>query len=344
MYNLENLLPEDLEIIKKLIDDLLPKISSQKITNQKYQIKNKEIRCVRCNSEYCIKNGHKNGTQRYKCKECNCFFSITTNTILSHSTLSYEKLIKFIECLINCYSIEKTSFETELSKSEVYKIRLKILNILSNYYDDTILSGVIQVDEKYIRISFKGTRANKMPRDSRRNGYQDRTSGISKEQVCVIVAIDSNDNIIIKVAGNGPATTEMLENTLKNKVKENSILITDSKSSYIKFAKCNSLILKQIPHNKHIVDSIYHLGELNSLMSEMEIFIQNFRGLSTRHLQQYLDLFRFRKILKYTVEYMKQKNTAYKFSIIQNSTLKNADIHKTAMPVNVKDIYNKDFV
>ena len=79
-------------------------------------------------------------------------------------------------------------------------------------------------------------------------------------------------------------------------------------------------------------------------MSEMEIFIQNFRGLSTRHLQQYLDLFRFRKILKYTVEYMKQKNTAYKFSIIQNSTLKNADIHKTAMPVNIKDIYNKDFV
>ena len=326
-----------------MIEDLLPKMVSEKLTNQKYQMTIKEIRCVHCNSEYCVKNGHKNGTQRYKCKNCNSFFSITSNTILNHSTLSYEKLIKFIECLLNCYSIEKTSFETGLSKSEVYKMRIKILNILFNFYQDIILHEIVQVDEKYVRISFKGTRANKMPRKSRRNGFQDRTSGISKEQVCIIVAIDSHDNIIIKVAGNGPATTKMIENSLQNKIERNSILVTDSKSSYIKFANDNSLILKQIPHGKHLVDEIYHLGELNSLMSELEIFLQNFRGLSTRHLQEYLELFRFRKILRYTVEYMKQKNEAYKFSIVQNSKLKNTDIHNIVMPIDIKNIYNKEF-
>lgn len=42
-------------------------------------------------------------------------------------------------------------------------------------------------------------------------------------------------------------------------------------------------------------------------MAELDILLLKCRGLSTRHLQEYLDLFRFRKILKYTVEYLKQK-------------------------------------
>lgn len=43
-------------------------------------------------------------------------------------------------------------------------------------------------------------------------------------------------------------------------------------------------------------------GELNSLMAELDVLLLKTRGLSTRHLQEYLDLFRFRKILRYTVE------------------------------------------
>ena len=43
------------------------------------------------------------------------------------------------------------------------------------------------------------------------------------------------------------------------------------------------------------------------------------------------------------VEYMKQKNEAYKFSIVQNSKLKNTDIHNIVMPIDIKNIYNKEF-
>ena len=44
-----------------------------------------------------------------------------------------------------------------------------------------------------------------MPRPSRYNGNTDLTSGISNDQVCIIVAVDSNDTIVIKVVGNGNA-------------------------------------------------------------------------------------------------------------------------------------------
>lgn len=72
-----------------------------------------------------------------------------------------------------------------------------------------------------------------MPRSSRHNGKDNHISGISKDQLCIIVAIDENDYLVIKVAGNGQATTDMISEVLAKKIKSNSILVTDSKSSYI---------------------------------------------------------------------------------------------------------------
>lgn len=227
--------------------------------------------------------------------------------------------------------------------SETYDLRIKILSILNNLEKDIILKEEIQADEKYFRISFKGTRHKKMPREPRKSGSQDLTIGISKEQVCVLIAKDSYDHIIMKIVGNGPASTVMIEKGMGNQVQKGSLLITDSKSSYIKFAKDHSLILKQIPAGKHTVDGIYNLGEINALMNDLGSFLKKYNGISTRHLQQYLDLFRFRKIFQYTLEYIKRNKEAYKFCIIQFSTLTSSEIFSTEMPVDVKSIYGVDF-
>ena len=42
------------------------------------------------------------------------------------------------------------------------------------------LKGIVQVDEKYFRISFKGTKHEKMPRKTRHSGSQDLKIGIKK--------------------------------------------------------------------------------------------------------------------------------------------------------------------
>ena len=66
--NLKNLLPDELKIIKELIEKILVDSENAKSTNLKYQVKNKKIKCPKCNSDYIVKNGFKNKTQRYKCK------------------------------------------------------------------------------------------------------------------------------------------------------------------------------------------------------------------------------------------------------------------------------------
>ena len=340
--NLKNLLPDELKIIKELIEKILVDSENAKSTNLKYQVKNKKIKCPKCNSDYIVKNGFKNKTQRYKCKNCNKFFSISTNTITSNVRLSYNQFLNFMICLINYNTIEETAKIVGLSDRDTYNIRIKIISTLKKYKKEK-LKGIVQCDEKYVRLSFKGTRKNKMPRESRRNGQEGRTAGISMEQVCILMAIDSYDNILIKVVGLGPLSTDDLENNFTDWIEEKSILVTDSKSSYIKFAKDHNLILKQIPEDKHKTKDGYHLGELNSLMSELDVLLLKCRGLSTRHLQEYLDLFRFRKIIKYTIEYLKQNKEMYNYSLLQTSNIKNKNVCKREMPVDVSENNHMSF-
>ena len=340
--NLKNLLPDELKIIKELIEKILVDSENAKSTNLKYQVKNKKIKCPKCNSDYIVKNGFKNKTQRYKCKNCDKFFSISTNTITSNVRLSYNQFLNFMICLINYNTIEETAKIVGFSDRDTYNIRIKIISTLKKYKKEK-LKGIVQCDEKYVRLSFKGTRKNKMPRESRRNGQEGRTAGISMEQVCILMAIDSYDNIFIKVVGLGPLSTDDLENNFTDWIEEKSILVTDSKSSYIKFAKDHNLILKQIPENKHTTKDGYHLGELNSLMSELDVLLLKCRGLSTRHLQEYLDLFRFRKIIKYTIEYLKQNKEMYNYSLLQTSNIKNKNVCKREMPVDVSENNHMSF-
>ena len=342
-YDFDKLLPDELEKIKSIINELLISLGKDRLTNARYQIRDRIVKCPKCDSNIIVKNGHKNGTQRYLCNSCLKYFSITTNTILSYSKISYNQLITLLGCLLDNKPNNETALLLKMSGRETYNLRIKIMSVLESLDRDIVLKGLIQMDEMYLRISFKGKKKEKMPRKSHRNGFEDRTSGISKHQVCILFAIDSYDNIIIKVVGNGPLTTKMIEDNFNNKIEKGSIVVTDSKSSYIEFAKKNDLILKQIPADKFTLEDKYNLAEVNELMSEFEIMFQECRGLSTRHLQQYLYFFKYKKLLKYTIEYLKINEEFYKKSISENSKIKNNDICKVPLPIDISDLYNGNF-
>lgn len=340
---IKTMLPSELEIARTLIDDLLNIKENSKISNQEYIMKYKNIQCPYCKSLNYKKNGHKNDTQRFYCKDCMKSFTITKNSLLYHTTINYYQLKTILKGIYDYKSVKEIALETKLSPTAIYTTEIKIFNSLNQNKKSIILKGVIEVDEKYVRISFKGTRHDNMPRKSRKNGFQDLTSGISKEQICIIVAIDSFDEIIIEVVGNGPASTDMISKALKGKIEEKSILITDSKNSYIKFARDNNLVLKQIENGKYKIDN-YTLGNVNQLIGEIEDYLNKKKGLSTRHLQHHLNFIKYRKQIKYTIEYLEINEEMFKNTLLLNINLRNKDIYKTEMPFDIKSLYeDSDF-
>ena len=131
--NFKDLLPDELKTIKELIEKIIVNSENARSTNLKYQDKNKKLKCPKCHNGYIVKNGFKNKTQRYKCKNCNKFFSISTNTLTSSIQLSYNQLLNFMLCLINYNTIAETAKIVGLSERDTYNIRIKIISTLNEY-------------------------------------------------------------------------------------------------------------------------------------------------------------------------------------------------------------------
>jgi len=325
--------PPELEETKKFIELLIETKPTKRETNLEYLESIVPICCPVNISHHTKKNGHKSGAQRIWCYDCNVSYTITNKSIIEHSILNYYQLKSLLQLMYDFKPLEEISQELGIDKSTVFESQIRIFDALDQL-NDSKLSGVVQIDEKYIRINFKGTPRDKMPRPSRKNGNTNLTSGISKDQICVIVAFDSNGNILIKVVGNGNASTNMISNALENKIDPNSILVTDSKNSYDKFAKDNNLQLIKIPSGMHKIDG-YTINSVNEIMSEIETYLYRKRGISTKHLQHHMNFIQYRKNIKAALDYLDRNEKMYVDTISLKIKLKSNDVYKTPMPFDI---------
>lgn len=92
-----------------------------------------------------------------------------------------------------------------------FNLRHKVLKAIKKYIDNIKLSKSIQSDEKYFSINLKGTKPENMPRYSKkRTSTNSPYKGISHHKICVITAIDEDDNIVMNIGGLGRGIIKML--------------------------------------------------------------------------------------------------------------------------------------
>ncbi len=122
-----------------------------------------QIVCISCGSKHVVKNGTSCGTQRYLCKECGKSFGETENTILKSSNKGLEVWRLYVKCMVEKKSIRKCAEICGISVPTSFLWRHKILDALQNMMADVQLNGVVEADETFTAISYKGQRTAKMP-------------------------------------------------------------------------------------------------------------------------------------------------------------------------------------
>lgn len=81
---------------------------------------------------------------------------------------------------------------------------------------------------------------------------------------------------------------KMLQNQFSNYLSQEATLCTDEESSYRRFAKENGISLVQIKGGKRTVKGIYHIQHLNAYHSRLKEFLSQFKGVSSKYLNNYL--------------------------------------------------------
>lgn len=245
------------------------------------------ISCPICGDvERIVKNGKRAGSQRYICKHCKKSFMANTTSILERTHKSISVWKKFLECMVHGMSILKTAEICEINKNTAFAWRHKVLDALSQMVEDTSLEGIVEADETFFILSYKGQKAG-LPRKPKKRGESASKRGLSREQVCVPCAIDRKGKVISKISNLGRIQTQGLHRVFDGKIKNKSILCTDKASAYVRFSADNDLKLIQIKGGKEKL-GIYHLNHANAYHSGLKTFLKTFKGVSTKYLNNYL--------------------------------------------------------
>lgn len=92
-------------IKKSFLKYIKPKEKSE----QNFTLLRELKKCPHCKSTHFKKNGTTHGKQRYICNDCKKTFAITNDTILFSTKKDLSVWEKYIHCMIEKYSIRKTT-------------------------------------------------------------------------------------------------------------------------------------------------------------------------------------------------------------------------------------------
>lgn len=243
--------------------------------------------CPKCG---CVENitkfGFKNGHQRFRCKNCGRVFNEVTNSFLMGTKKSIEIWKKFLDCMVNHFSVRKCAIICDINKTTAFIWRHKILDLLSIKMEKKVkLNGVIEIDETFFNISYKGMR--NLPRPVHKRGTKASKRGISNEQVCVTCAIDRNKNSYGKISNLGRVKINHLNKLFENRIGHYSIICSDSNSAYRKFSEELNCKHIEIRSDKY-KNGIYHMNHINSYHSRLKSFLRKFNGVATKYLNNYI--------------------------------------------------------
>lgn len=264
---------------------------------------NKQTCCPPCLSLKIIRWGIYKNRQRFKCHNCTRTFNELTGTAW-HYIHSHDKFKEFIKCMAQKLSISPDSYRDCASTVGVciqtaFYWRHKLCKAFYSI-DKNWLKGEIQADETFILDSCKGQKdiVTVKDRKPRKRGGTASKSGISDEQVCIMAAVDNQGNTLLKVAGKGRLTKQMVNQTLAKQIRKQrihqAILVTDRHVSYLELVKRKNLIHQTVfaQYKQYINLDGFNLNAVNAFHSRLKRWLTKFNGVATKYLQNYLNYFR----------------------------------------------------
>ena len=285
----------EMDILRQLFNGLsdsdkqafLEEAKSKKVKNTppiNFDLDKKE--CPYCHSTHIVKNGTRKGAQSYICRECKKSFSSASKTVFFSSKYSLATWRLYIECMLNRLSIRQCAKKCNISVPTAFYWRHKILDALRQDMDKSSLEGVVEADETFTGISFKGSR--QMPRIAHKRGTPSTKRGLSKEQVCVPCGVNLEGKSVAKIANLGKPSLKDLQKVLTNKVARGSVFVTDSLRPYQKISLDMELSHIRIPRKRHAVGA-FNINTVNNYHKQLKNLINHrFHGVSTKYLNNYL--------------------------------------------------------
>ena len=143
--------------------------------------------CPHCDAKEVRPWGHAHGLPRYRCTDCRRTFNALSGTSLARLRHK-DRWPDQARALITGESVAEAASRCGVAYTTAFRWRHRFLAAPA-LDKPTRLNGIVEADETFILESFKGRRAD-LPRAARTRGGKPTKTGLSAEQIPVLVARD----------------------------------------------------------------------------------------------------------------------------------------------------------
>ena len=249
--------------------------------------------CIYCGGSHVVKNGtRKDGTQRFLCRDCKKSFLPTSLSVTSGTRKRLSVWASYLKCMMDRKTLRETSEACGISIPTAFSWRHKILDALHEMTENVCLDGVVEADETFFDVSYKGNHHNfSLPRKPHKRGSSVHTKGLSSEKVCVPCAVNEGDISFAKPGKLGKVSSECISKVFEGIISPQAVLCTDNEKAYLRFTADQGIRLIQMDTDSRIAEKDgkhYGIQRINAYHSRLKGFLQRFHGVSTKYLGNYL--------------------------------------------------------
>lgn len=274
--------------------------------------------CPDCGSAAVVHNGvSKAGIQHLRCQDCGKSFTRFTGTLLEKSRFPWEVWVEVLRMTLNDDSILKMQAMLEqdfnckgINEKTLFTMRMKLIHAMASI-EPPKLTGVIQMDETFIRESQKGRNLElisyvkgieRVPRYGRKPS---KLGTMGPEFATILTAVDSRGFCICKVVSLGRTNPDAVIDLYERHCVDAAYLCSDANAIYTE--ACDLL---EVPHyvrpsnytkilehagylhadsglpaderkayNQALLERLYRQGEIDYIDHREDLTYSNFRGI-----------------------------------------------------------------
>lgn len=239
------------------------------------------IKCPKCFSERYILNGHTpKGTQRFRCLDCYSTFTLLNKSIFRSAKIPFDKFIRYIALMSFNVPLEMLEELCEISTNTAMLWRQKIFNTVNDYQNKVVLKDRVWIDETYVNDSHILHEDNNI-----------KKRGLSKQKICIVVAIDIHKNIYTNICGHGKPSSTRIYKVLKEHIDSGSVIVHDGDRSHAMLIEKLNLKSETYIANTTSQDYLEKMALINNLCSWIKRYLYRFIGMDLKNLQSYLNWF-----------------------------------------------------
>jgi transposase-like protein len=246
--------------------------------------------CVHCGSEALQRWGKSHGLRRWRCRACARSFNALTGTPLARLRKKAVWLV-FAKTLAEGLTVAAAAERCGVHATTSFRWRHRFLR--AKVADQEGLCGIVEADETYFRLSFKGSRRwlqadAPAGRGAKRRGTKAPTRGLSVEQVPVVVARDRAGATRAVVLPDRSA--EALDAAIGAALPTDGILCSDAEPAMAKVAALRGVRHEPVnlAKGERVRDKTWHIQNANAHHSRLKRWVRSFNGVATRYLPNYL--------------------------------------------------------